>query len=194
MKVDGTVVAAGNNQIDQLDVTNWKNIKKIACGFVHAVGLTGDGTIVTAVSDLPGNSGRKTLCNAFEVEWKNIVSISCGDVHTVGLRTDGTVIATGLNNYNQCDTSSWRDIIDISCARNTTIGLKKDGTIITTGESRGIFGHKDLSTWHDIIAIECRRDHLIGLKADGTVCVSGCDDLSGVRIPDIYNRRENHSL
>ncbi|WP_349166519.1 RCC1 domain-containing protein [Hominifimenecus microfluidus] len=194
LKVDGTVVAAGNNQIDQLDVTNWKNIKKIACGFVHAVGLTGDGTIVTAVSDLPGNSGRKTLCNAFEVEWKNIVSISCGDVHTVGLRTDGTVVATGRNNYNQCDTSSWRDIIDISCARNTTIGLKKDGTIITTGESRGIFGHKDLSTWHDIIAIECRRDHLIGLKADGTVCVSGCDDLSGVRIPDIYNRRENHSL
>lgn len=59
---------------------------------------------------------RKTLCNAFEVEWKNIVSISCGDVHTVGLRTDGTVIATGRNNYNQCDTSSWRDIIDISCS------------------------------------------------------------------------------
>ena len=194
LKADGTVVAVGNNQMEQLDVTNWKNIKMISCGFAHAVGLTGDGTIVTAVSDLPGNSRRQTLCNVFKVKWKNIVSISCGDLHTVGLRTDGTVVATGLNIYNQCDTSSWSDIIDISCAGYTTIGLKKDGTIITAGENREIFGHRDLSNWHDIIAIECRGDHLIGLKADGTVCVSGCDDLSGVHIPDIYNRRENHSL
>ena len=194
LKADGTVVAVGNNQMDQLDVTNWKNIKMISCGFFHAVGLTGDGTIVTAVSDLPSNPGRQTLCNVFKAEWKNIVSISCGDIHTVGLRTDGTVVATGLNDCNQCDTSSWSDIIDISCVRNTTIGLKKDGTIITAGDNRHIFGHKDLSNWHDIIAIECRHRHLIGLKADGTVCVSGYDDLSGVHIPDIYNRRENHSL
>ena len=30
--------------------------------------------------------------------------------HTVGLRSDGTVVATGWNEYGQCNVSDWTDI------------------------------------------------------------------------------------
>lgn len=37
-------------------------------------------------------------------------SISRGRGHTVGLKSDGTVIATGNNEYGQCNVSDWTDI------------------------------------------------------------------------------------
>ena len=188
LKADGTVVVTTSDWIGELDVTNWKNIKRISCGFGHIVGLTGNGTVVTAISDQAKDAVYKALCDVYGSEWKEIVAISCGTLHTVGLREDGTVVVAGINNYNQCNTSSWNDIIDISCTEDITVGLKKDGTIIATGKTECIYGYEDLSSWRDIVAIECRYKHLIGLKADGTVCVSGYDNLSGVRIPDIYKR------
>ena len=188
LKADGTVVVTTSDWIGELDVTNWKNIKRISCGFGHIVGLTGNGTVVTAISDQAKDAVYKALCDVYGSEWKEIVAISCGTLHTVGLREDGTVVVAGINNYNQCNTSSWNDIIDISCTEDITVGLKKDGTIIATGKTECIYGYEDLSLWRDIVAIECRYKHLIGLKADGTVCVSGYDNLSGVRIPDIYKR------
>lgn len=33
--------------------------------------------------------------------------ISTGDYHTVGVKSDGTVVATGDNEYGQCDVSDW---------------------------------------------------------------------------------------
>lgn len=43
-------------------------------------------------------------------KWKNIVAISAGCVHTVGLKSNGTVMATGNNEYGQCDVNEWYDI------------------------------------------------------------------------------------
>ena len=56
-----------------------------------------------------------------------------GSLHTVGLRSDGTVVATGYNEYSQCDTEQWTDITAVCVSGNRTLGLKKDGTVIITG-------------------------------------------------------------
>ena len=34
--------------------------------------------------------------------------ISAGTYHTVGLKSDGTVVATGSNEFGQCDVSDWK--------------------------------------------------------------------------------------
>ena len=39
--------------------------------------------------------------------WKDIIAVSAGSSHTVGLKKDGTVVATGDNDYGQCDVSIW---------------------------------------------------------------------------------------
>lgn len=41
-------------------------------------------------------------------DWKDVASIAFNGLHTVGLLTDGTVVATGRNNYGQCDVSGWK--------------------------------------------------------------------------------------
>ena len=37
-------------------------------------------------------------------------TLSAGELHTVGLRADGTVVATGDNDYGQCDVGGWQRI------------------------------------------------------------------------------------
>jgi len=33
--------------------------------------------------------------------------LTAGDAHTVGLKTGGTVVATGWNDYGQCNVGGW---------------------------------------------------------------------------------------
>ena len=46
-------------------------------------------------------------------EWSNVVAVSTSIWHTVGLKVDGTLIATGRNNYGQCNVSSFKLFDDI---------------------------------------------------------------------------------
>lgn len=55
LKLDGTVVAVGNNDGGQCDVSGWADIVAIAAGADHTVGLRSDGTVVAMGRN---NSGR----------------------------------------------------------------------------------------------------------------------------------------
>ena len=46
LKADGTVVAAGKNNLGQCDVAGWKDIVAVSAGDHHTVGLKADGTVV----------------------------------------------------------------------------------------------------------------------------------------------------
>ena len=46
LKVDGTVVAAGDNDNGQCNVSSWRDIVAVAAGVYHTVGLKADGTVV----------------------------------------------------------------------------------------------------------------------------------------------------
>ena len=48
LKVDGAVVAAGDNGEGQCDVFGWTDIVAVAAGVYHTVGLKADGTVVAA--------------------------------------------------------------------------------------------------------------------------------------------------
>lgn len=80
--------------------------------------------------------------------WTGIVAVSAGYSHTIGLKADGTVVATGYDEYKQCDVLDWVDIVAVSAGHNYTIGLKADGTLVATGSDRN--RQCDVSDWTNI--------------------------------------------
>ena len=74
----------------------------LACSSSHALGLESDRTVLAA--PLSNNYSKECLQVA---AWQDIVWIAAGQNFSVGVRSDGTVLATGTNNYHQCDVSDW---------------------------------------------------------------------------------------
>ena len=168
LKADGTVVAAGENDDGQCEVSDWTDIVSIAAGDYHTVGLKADGTVVA--------TGRNWDGQCDVSYWRDIVSIAAGNVHTVGLKADGTVVVTGDNWFGQCNVRNWRDIVSIAVGDDHTVGLKADGTVVATGWNDE--GRCEVSDWTDIVSISAGYDYTVGLKADGTVVATG-DNGSG---------------
>jgi len=170
LKLDGTVVAVGDNDYGQCNVSDWTDIIAFATGNYCTVGLKLDGTVVACGRNDDGQ------CNVSS--WTDIVAISAvnGGLlrgHTVGLKSDGTVVAVGNNDHGQCDVSGWTDIVAISAGDRHTVGLKSDGTVVATNYIESKYdsyeGQCDVSGWTDIVAISAGGYHTVGLKSDGTV-------------------------
>ena len=176
LKTDGTVIAVGNNDDGQCDVSDWTDIVAISAGSYYTVGLKADGTVIATGENDDGQ------CDVFD--WTDIVAISAGAYHTVGLKADGTVVAVGDNEWGQCDVSGWRDIVAVSARVSHTVGLKADGTVVAVGNNE--WGRCDVSGWRDIVAVAAGVSHTFGLEADGTVWAVGDNewgqcDVSGWR-------------
>ena len=168
LKTDGTVVAVGDNDDGQCDVSGWTDIVAISAGSHHTVGLKADGTVVAVGNNEYGE------CDVSG--WTDIVAIAASDYHTVGLKADGTVVATSDNYSGQCDVSGWTDIVAVAAGDYHTVGLKADGTVVAVGYNS--YGQCDVSRWSDIVAVAAGTWHTIGLKADGTVVAVG-DNTGG---------------
>lgn len=163
LKIDGTVVATGNNEYTQCCVEDWTDIIAVAAGYRHTVGLKSDGTMVAV-----GDNGH-SQCAVEHA--KNVVGIAAGDFHTVALKADGTVNAAGSNGYGQCDVEGWSDIVAVAAGLKHTVGLKSDGTVVAVGHNDS--GQCDVSSWTDIKAIFAHSSLTVGLKSDGTVVATG---------------------
>ena len=163
LKADGSVVAVGQNNYGQCNVSGWKNIVAVSTGGYHTVGLKADGTVVT-VGD--NSQGQRNVSS-----WTGIVAIAAGYQHTVGLRSDGTVVAVGKSSSGQCNVSSWENITAVSAGTDHTLGLKVDGTVVAAGSN--YYGQCNVSGWMGITAVSAGSYHTVGLKADGTVLAVG---------------------
>jgi hypothetical protein len=164
LKDDGTVQKTTiSNGPSDFKIEGWQDVKAIAAGDYHIVGLKKDGTVVAAGDNRYGQ---------LNVEgWSDIVSVSAGFGHTIGLKSDGTVVAVGYNNDKACDVGEWKDIVAVSANGNTTVGLKSDGTLVGTGPN--YFDELNFSTWNDIVSVSAGGSHTVGLKSDGTVVATG---------------------
>lgn len=159
LRVDGSVVAVGENDSGQCNVEKWRNITAIACGWHHTVGLRANGTVVAV------GENEKGQCNVGD--WRDITAIACGWGHTVGLRADGTVVAAGYDEDTCNAVKGWRDIIAIACDATDTVGLRANGTAVTR------YGPK-CKNWHDVAALVCNGRY--GLRKDGTIASSDDDE------------------
>jgi len=109
----------------------------------HFVNSTGDvGTIAnvsTASTAITMNDNYSITANfAFQC----LPMVDGGHLHTAGLKFDGAVVATGLNNYGQCNVGNWTDIVQVAADDYHTVGLKSDGTVVTV--ERNYYGECDV--------------------------------------------------
>ncbi len=100
-------MAIGHNQFGQSNVSGWTNIKAIAAGSYHTLGIKEDGTVVAAGGNWYGQINVS--------DWTNIKAIAAGMVTTIGLKEDGTVVAVGWNYYGQLNVSDWTNIKQPFC-------------------------------------------------------------------------------
>jgi alpha-tubulin suppressor-like RCC1 family protein len=163
LKSDGTVVALGNNEYGQCDVSGWTDITRVAGGLDHTVGLKSDGTVVAVGRNYEGQ------CDVGG--WTDIVQVAAGHWHTVGLKSDGTVVAVGYSGWGQCDVGGWTDITQVAAGLYHTVGLKSDGTVVAIGNNE--YGQCDVSGWTDITQVAAGPYHTVGVKTDGTVVAVG---------------------
>lgn len=166
LKTDGTVIAVGDNDDGQCDVSGWTDVVAISAGSYYTVGLKADGTVVAV-----GNN-KNSQCDVSN--WIDIVAISAAYNHTVGLKTDGTVVAAGV----QCDVSNWTDIVAISDGYAYIVGLKADGTVVVAdhnvpAETASGYVEGNVSDWTDIEAISLGRWNKVGLKSNRSVVAVG---------------------
>ncbi len=166
LKTDGTVIAVGDNDDGQCDVSGWADIVAISAGSYYTVGLKADGTVVAV-----GNN-KNRQCDVSE--WTDIVAIDAAYNHTVGLKADGTVVAAGV----QCDVSNWTDIVAISDGYAYIVGLKADGTVVVAdhnvpAETTFRYVEGNVSDWTDIEAISLGRGNKVGLKSNRSVVAVG---------------------
>lgn len=171
LRSDGTVSVATSRRSDIARyVEDWKNIVAVSArGNGTVMGLKADGTVVSM--GIPYNSADPDKVK----NWKNIVAIAAGEKFGLGLRADGTVVATGNNEYGQCDVDDWKDIVAIAANSRTVLGLKSDGSVVSAGY--GNEGEREVQAWRDIVSVALGSNCAIGLLPDGTVITAGNNDL-----------------
>ncbi len=178
LKMDGTVIAVGENGEGQCNVAGWNNIIAVSAGNYHTVGLRTDGTVVatTCTKDYADYN----QCNVSE--WADIIAISAGHLYTVGLKADGTVVAVGENKNGQCNVSNWADIVSISAGAYHTVGLKSDGTVVAEGAN--FHGECDVFNWKAITSVSAGSGHTVGLKSNGTVVAIGDNEYGQCNVQE----------
>ena len=175
LKADGTVVAVGDNEYGQCNVSDWRDIVAIDTDGSHTVGLRNDGTVV-AVGD-----NEYGQCNVSD--WRDIVAIATSTFgYTVGLKADGTVVAVGYNQDGQCNVSDWRNIVAIAAGGDHTAGLRSDGTVVAVGDNE--YDQCNVSDWRNIVAIAADESYTVGLRTDGTVVAVGDNEYGQCDVSD----------
>ena len=165
LKWSGTVLFAGKMADYSVDLSSWKNIKQIDCGWSEILGLTENGTVL-AVGD------SKYGCLDVE-NWKDIKHVIGGIQRSIGLKTDGTVVECGRSHYwgiTEKPASDNYDIIIDNLRSSSIYGLTKAGTVHDPFN-----GNNNISDlWENIVSIspgienECS---IFGVTENGHVLV-----------------------
>ena len=185
LRMDGTVIAAGQNESGRCNVGEWTDIVMVSASNNHTVGLKADGTLVVT------GSNRYGQCDV--ESWTNIVAVSAGEMYTVGLKADGTLVAAGWNETNitdtgRCNVTGWTNIIAVDTYGHT-VGLTADGTLMAVGYNAQ--GQCNILSWTDVVAVSAGFSHTVGLRSNSTVLAVGhnwagqCDvsDWTDIMIP-----------
>ena len=172
VRSDGTVVATGDNEFGQCDVSDWTGITAVEEDEFNTVGIRSDGTVVATVNDeVLSEPVYYNVSN-----WTDVVDVALGGVYTVGLRPDGTVMVAGHEDNPSILGSSWTGITAVSAGFGHVVGLRSDGTVVANLHGNlagGDYGQCDVSGWTDIVAIAAGNYHTVGVRSDGTVVAVG---------------------
>lgn len=153
--------------------------KKLNC-YVAIAGLTcltlvGCGSGGTSLTK-PDTNGSAKLDNNFRH------TVALGHSHIAAIKKDGTVVATGNNEFGQCDVEDWTDIVSLDATSKATIGLKSDGTVVTAGS----INFADFSQDENVsnLSVSSIGGYAYVLKSDGQDAVHGTHYYTLTTPPD----------
>jgi hypothetical protein len=152
----------------------------LAAGASATVLLPDDHSIIHSTLDSSSLFSTTTL----NVPTANTTpKVAAGGYNTLGVESDGTVIATGYNDYGQCNVSGWTDIIQVATdGYYHTVGLKANGTVVAVGWC-GV-GMCNVGGWTDIVQVATGGPHTVGLRSDGTVVAAGSNEYGQCNVSD----------
>ena len=184
LRYDGTVLAAGDNEYGQCEVSDWHDMTQIAAGAYHTVGLRRDGTVAAV--------GRNTENQCEVAGWTGVKMIAAADYATFGLLEDGTVVHTGFNDYAEADgwtgvtfitggsyalgglrgggtalishltarSDELTELVDLCVNTAFAVGCREDGTVVSPAVALD---------WTGIVSVSASGTAILGVRSDGTV-------------------------
>jgi alpha-tubulin suppressor-like RCC1 family protein len=197
LKSDGTVLAWGDNSSGQLgDGTNQSSfapvqvmglgpgsgVIAVSAGYLHALALKADGTVLAWGENLLGQLGdgttapRNSPAQVMGLSGDSkVVAIAAGFTHSVAVKADGSVWCWGRNGLGGCgigalvpnavtmpvqvhgvDNEGFLDGVEaISAGANTTMALTRDGELYLWGNNNnGQLGNGMVSTSPQVTPIK----------------------------------------
>ena len=181
LKLDGTVVAWGNNGAGQSLVPNELcGVIAIAAGVVHSLALRSDGTVVSWGYNY--YYGRSSMPSGLS----GVIAIASGSDHALALKCDGTLVAWGdLHLVAPLSVpSGLRGVIAVAAGAYNGLALKSDGTVMVWGNDE--YAQRTLPNGlSGVIAMAAAPpDHSLALKSDGTVVAWGDNHYGQSTVPN----------
>ena len=172
LRTDGTVVVAGRDALNE-SVSSWRNVTMLALGINHILGLTQDGRVLSAGTNLSG------CCETGD--WENIVSVWADDSLSIGITEEGRVKIAGSLYYGMPEEeqnevkeriSSWTEIRQVRMDSGNIYGIRQDGTVLCDG--RIDEGNRDqIEMLEGVVSLAMGDGYFVELRADGTVQKAG---------------------
>ena len=162
----GTVVAQGAPV--EPAVTQWQNIRKLACGTRHLVGLTTGGTVRLA-GTLPEGAAEVVAA------WQNVTDIAAARDCVAALHQDGTVSFAGKHDDPRKQVDQWQDILAVACDSAYVYGLTQAGTLRLAGSCKSFLdrGRSEAAQWTDLMTLSCNAAGVGAVDAAGQLHFAG---------------------
>lgn len=167
----------GDHPAPKMDVSKWTDIRSVAVGADHVVGLKSDGTVVFTGSNANGQ-GKVS-------GWKNIVAVRAGAYRTVGICKDGTVKVAGrfpktdkwTEDAKYREIEKWENVIDAAVSQGDVYGLCSDGSVLGMNwKQRDCDSYNAIrENWKQMEMLSAGDCGIIGLRSDGIVMYYGGD-------------------
>lgn len=152
------------------EIAAWTDVKSLAVGAYHLVGLTGAGRVRVA-----GDMLNKAVVREI-AGWRGIQAVACAGDATIALRGDGTVCFAGRPGDPRAEARNWTDIAAVAMESVYAVGLTRDGRVLLAGKSVNKdldMGRAAAAGWTGVIAVACSRSGIAALGADGRVRLAG---------------------
>ena len=149
LDISGRVVAKGDDNYGQCDVTEWVDIVKIRANGKHAVGLSIDGKLY--ISGLWEPEEKE-----FIKKLRNIKDFAMSSQQVMILEADGTVkvthCATGINVDS---ISMWKNIKKVVARGDNFLGLSEEGKVFST-----IADEVEIGKWEKVEDIDASGSYV----------------------------------
>jgi len=193
LKEDGTVSCNGWLDKYSEQLAEWTNIKSIACGKNHVIGLDNYGKVYAVGDNQVGQcdvDGTKAINRIYALDTasvlvsddglltykgsfigssnlkkhNNILDIDCSDNILVILNEDSSVAVYSKDNKYYSAIESLSDVKDVCCGNEFVAVLKADGSVAIDIDNDNY--RNIVANWKNIIAISAGNDYLVGFDGE----------------------------